>query len=179
MFDAMTDWQIDTAADRAAFLAQCGHESAGFRYSAEIWGPTPAQVRYERNFDAAWPPTAADDRNRKAFALGNVHAGDGRRFRGHGPIQLTGRSNYAIASAALGLDLVNHPELLDELDVGCMISAWYWHRHGLSTLANAGEFDRITCAINLGNPNANISRANGVDDRRRRWAIAKAALGLL
>lgn len=178
MFAAMADWHIDTSADQAAFLAQCGHESAGFHYSAEIWGPIPAQVRYERNMDAAWPPTVADKRNSKAFALGNEHQGDGRRFRGHGPIQLTGRSNYAIAGKALGLDLVGHPEMLDELDVGCMISAWYWHKHGLSALANAGEFDRITCAINLGNPNGDISRANGVDDRRRRWIVAQAALGV-
>lgn len=178
MFAAMVDWHIDTPADQAAFLAQCGHESGGFRYSAEVWGPTPAQVRYERDFSAAWPPTTADTRNRKAYALGNGQQGDGRRFRGRGPIQLTGRSNFVTAGKAIGLDLVGHPELLDDLDVGCMISAWYWNQHGLSGLANAGEFDRITCAINLGNPNADIARANGVDDRRRRWTLAKMALGL-
>lgn len=178
MFEAMEEWRIDTPAAQAAFLAQCGHESMGFRYSAELWRPTPAQVRYERNFGAAWPPTDADQRNRKAYALGNEQRGDGRRFRGHGPIQLTGRSNYAVAGKALGLDLTGHPELLDELEVGCMISAWWWFRHGISALANADQFDRITAAINLGNPNADISRANGVDDRRRRWTLAKAAFGL-
>ncbi|MBN8922339.1 MAG: hypothetical protein BGP10_12465 [Rhodanobacter sp. 68-29] len=176
MFDAMAEWHIDTPDDQAAFLAQCGHESMGFRYSAELWGPTPAQVRYERNFDAAWPPTSADNRNRKAYELGNDQQGDGRRFRGHGPIQLTGKANHRAAGIALGLDLVAHPELLDSIDIGCAMSAWWWHTHGLSALANAGEFDRITCAINLGSPNADIGKANGVDDRRRRWAVAKAAL---
>lgn len=178
MFMAMVDWKIDSPADQAAFLAQCGHESAGYIYSAELWGPIPAQVRYERNFSAAWPPTSADERNKKAYALGNDVAGDGHRFRGHGPIQLTGKSNYRVAGAALGFDLVGHPEMLDELDVGCMISAWWWHKHGLSALAAAGEFDRITCAINLGNPDADLARANGVEDRRQRWALAKAALGV-
>jgi predicted chitinase len=62
----------------AAFLAQVGHESGSFKHTSEVWGPTEAQKRYERNFDAPWPATREDARkpqfalNRLAFSLGNT-----------------------------------------------------------------------------------------------------------
>ncbi len=76
--------QINTPARAAAFLAQVGHESGQLRYLREIWGPTPAQVRYEGRAD-----------------LGNAQPGDGKRFMGRGLIQITGRKNYADCGAAL------------------------------------------------------------------------------
>src|SRR6185503_12838834 len=79
----------------AMWLAQIGHESGGFVYTREIWGPTPAQSRYEGRED-----------------LGNTQPGDGKRFIGRGLIQTTGRANYQATGNALGVDLIAHPEML-------------------------------------------------------------------
>ena len=77
----MTEFAIESPARMAAFIAQLAHESGQFRFMEEIWGPTPAQQRYE-------PPSSL------ATDLGNTDAGDGKRFKGRGPIQITGRANY-------------------------------------------------------------------------------------
>ncbi|MGR6534281.1 glycoside hydrolase family 19 protein, partial [Brevundimonas sp. RM1] len=68
---------LDSGLRLAHFMGQCGHESGGFRFMEEIWGPTQAQRGYEGRAD-----------------LGNTQSGDGRRYQGRGPIQLTGRANY-------------------------------------------------------------------------------------
>jgi len=87
---------IDTALRSAAFVAQLAHESGEFRWMEEIWGPTDAQRRYE-------PPGDLAKR------LGNTQPGDGKRFKGRGPIQITGRFNYQTYGALLGIDLVAEP----------------------------------------------------------------------
>lgn len=115
----------------AAFIAQIGHESGQLVYVREIWGPTPAQTKYEGRAD-----------------LGNTVPGDGLKCRGRGLIQITGRANYAACGEALGLDLINHPELLEQPQYACMSAAWFWATKGLNTLADAGDFDRITKRIN-------------------------------
>lgn len=71
--EAMGEFQIDTPERQAAFLAQIGHESGGLHWLVELWGPTPAQERYEHRAD-----------------LGNTRPGDGYRFRGRGLIQTRG-----------------------------------------------------------------------------------------
>ena len=86
---AMAEFEIDRPARKAAFVAQLAHESGELRFMEEIWGPTPAQRRYE-------PPSTLAEK------LGNTEPGDGRRFKGRGPIQITGRSTTnasAICSA--------------------------------------------------------------------------------
>jgi putative chitinase len=87
---AMDRYQINTRLRMAAFVAQIGHESGQLIYVRELWGPTPAQSRYEGRKD-----------------LGNTVAGDGLRYRGRGLIQVTGRANYKVCGEALGLDLIN------------------------------------------------------------------------
>jgi putative chitinase len=150
---AMLEAEISTPVRQAAFLAQLGHESNSLRWMEEIWGPTPSQLGYEGRRD-----------------LGNTQPGDGHRYRGRGPIQLTGRNNYRVYGAALHVDLEGHPELAAQPDVGFRIAAWYWTTHGLNQLADAGNFDAITRKINGG--------TNGTEDRRRRHELARKALGL-
>src|SRR5689334_11266546 len=89
----MEDSKINTPLRVAAFLAQIAHESSELRCMEEIRGPTEAQKRYE-------PP------NDLAARLGNTQRGDGERFKGRGPIQITGRANYQRYSDLLGVDLV-------------------------------------------------------------------------
>lgn len=131
--EAMHEHGIVTPARIAAFLAQIGHESGRLRYTRELWGPTPAQMRYEGRAD-----------------LGNTQPGDGRRFMGRGLIQLTGRANYAAASAALGEDFLAFPALLETPKWASRSAAWFWASRRLNALADAGEFDAITRRINGG-----------------------------
>lgn len=148
---AMGRYQIVGARRVAAFIAQVGHESGQLRHVRELWGPTPAQARYEGRAD-----------------LGNTLPGDGFRFRGRGLIQITGRANYVECGEALGLDLISHPELLEQPAVAAMSAAWFWGTRGLNGLADAGEFERITRRINGG--------LNGLADRLQIWARARDVL---
>lgn len=148
---AMALWAIDSEARQAAFVAQIGHESGRLVYVRELWGPTPAQVRYEGRAD-----------------LGNTQPGDGKRFMGRGLIQITGRANYGHVSDALGTDFVTSPELLEQPANAALSAAWFWNAHGLNDLADAGDFATITRRINGG--------MNGYADRLALLALAKDAL---
>ncbi len=76
--------------------------------------------------------------------------GDGFKYRGRGLIQITGRANYAACGEAMGVDLVNQPELLELPQHAAMSAAWFWAAKGLNTLADAGDFEKITRRINGG-----------------------------
>ncbi len=148
---AMREFGIDTGERKAAFLAQLGHESGSLVYFQEIWGPTPAQRGYEGRSD-----------------LGNTHPGDGYRYRGRGPIQVTGRANYRTYGRMLGLPLVKKPWLASRPGTGFRIAGAYWQSHGLNGLADRRAFHSITLAINGG--------TNGEEDRNTRYALAKRVL---
>lgn len=148
---ACIEFDITGSARLAAFLAQIGHESGGFVYTREIWGPTPAQQRYEGRRD-----------------LGNTQPGDGSRFRGRGLIQITGRANYRAVAAGLGIDCVNRPELLEEPRNAARSAAWWWANNGCNALADSGDFHALTRRINGG--------TNGLSDRMERWERAKLHL---
>ena len=147
----MNRYQIVGTQRVAAFIAQIGHESGQLKYMREIWGPTAAQARYEGRTD-----------------LGNTHPGDGSKYRGRGLIQITGRANYKACGEALGLDLIRQPELLEKPQYACMSAAWFWASRGLNTLADAGQFDKITQRINGGQ--------NGAADRQALYARALKVL---
>ncbi len=148
---AMNRYQIVGAKRVAAFTAQIGHESGQLKYVKEIWGPTVAQSRYEGRAD-----------------LGNTEPGDGSKYRGRGLIQITGRANYKACGDALGLDLINQPELLEKPQHACMSAAWFWATKGLSTLADEGKFETITRRINGG--------LNGLADRQMLYTRALKVL---
>lgn len=148
---------INTPARLAAFLAQIGHESGRLVYVREIWGPTPAQQRYEGRAD-----------------LGNTQPGDGKRYMGRGLIQTTGRANYAATRDGLAAYLPHVPDfeavpaLLERPDLAAMSAAWFWHSRGLNALADTGDFVRITKRINGG--------TNGLADRQALYAAAQEVL---
>lgn len=178
-------YQIDTAPRRvAAWLATIAHESARFtrlvenlNYSAEGLAATwPA-----RYADMAGQPTQfahkiARDPERianHAYAgrLGNGSAGsgDGWRYRGRGLIQITGRSNYAASGLALGLDLLERPEQLEQPYTAALSAAEWWHRHGCNALADTGDLAAVTRKVNGG--------LAGLGDRLKLYAAAMAYLG--
>jgi len=130
---AMGRYGIVGTARAAAFIAQVGHESGQLRWVREIWGPTAQQAGYEGRAD-----------------LGNTVKGDGPKYRGRGLIQITGRANYAACGEALGLDLIGNPELLELPQHAAMSAAWFWSTKGLNTLADQGQFVKITRRINGG-----------------------------
>lgn len=142
---------LTTVKRLAAFLAQTGHESAGFRFLRELWGPTPTQLRYEGRRD-----------------LGNVRPGDGFRYRGRGLIQVTGRANYTTTGRSLGIDLVNQPGLLEQPRWAALSAADYWTRNNLNNLVDSGDFKGLTRRINGG--------LNGYADRLARYQRALEAL---
>jgi len=88
----------------AYILATAHHETGAFKWLREIWGPTKAQKGYEGRAD-----------------LGNVSAGDGKKFMGRGFVQLTGRRNYADWSKRTGLDLLKEPDLVTQPAVAARI----------------------------------------------------------
>jgi len=149
---AMVEFDITTPARQAAFLAQIGHESGGLRWVVELWGPTPAQARYEGRKD-----------------LGNTERGDGFKFRGRGLIQTTGRANYQATGEALGVDLLADPTRLATPELAARSAGWYWQSRGLNALADVGDFRRITLRINGG--------LNGQSERLALHEAAKLALG--
>lgn len=161
---AAARWGIDTPARAAAWLAQVAHESGRFHWVREIWGPTAQQLKYE-------PPHPL------AARLGNTEKGDGFRFLGRGPIQITGRANYrlfrddAMYRIAGVRDFEAMPEMLEAPKWGAHAAGWFWWKHNLSDFADAGDFETITRRINGG--------TNGMKDRLEMWAKAKEALGVL
>ena len=165
---AMLEFDITTPARQASFLAQLAHESGQLVYVRELWGPTPSQLRYDRDFTAAWPPRIRTDRNQLPFDLGNSQSGDGSRYRGRGLIQVTGRSNYAACGRALGLDLLAQPQLLEQTVNACRSAGWFWHSRGLNALADAGDQVAVSKRINGG--------VNGLAERLALFAVAQQVL---
>jgi putative chitinase len=158
--NAVEEFSIATPARTAAFLAQLAHESGQFRFMEEIWGPTPAQVRYE-------------PQGTLASRLGNTDAGDGRRFKGRGPIQVTGRANYRRYGDLLGIDLIADPPRAADPSVAFRVAALFWSRNGLNELADQATpdaFRQITRRINGG--------FNGLADRQQFFARACEVLGV-
>jgi putative chitinase len=152
---ALQEFEINTPARVACFLAQISHESGGLKYFAEIWGPTPQQLRYE-------PPSTL------ATKLGNTQPGDGHKYMGRGVLQLTGRENFRRVGHALGVDLEANPDLAATPELAFRTAGYFWKSHGLNELADQGDFLTITHRINGGE--------NGLEERRQYWALAKAAL---
>jgi len=157
---AMTEFAIEAPARAAAFLAQLAHESGQFRFMEEIWGPTAAQRRYE-------PPSSL------ATTLGNTEAGDGKRFKGRGPIQITGRANYGRFGDLLGVELTSDPARAAVPDLAFRIAGLFWSKKGLNELADratADAFRETTRRINGG--------FNGLEDRKKFYAAACTVLGV-
>lgn len=138
---------MDSGQRLAHFLAQLCHESGSFRYMEEI----ASGRAYEGRKD-----------------LGNIQPGDGPRYKGRGPIQITGRANYRRYGRRIGIDIERHPEIAALPSIGLHLSLEYWKVNGLNTLADADDVKAITRLINGG--------YNGLADRQAHLAKVKGWL---
>ncbi len=127
---------MDSPLRLAHFMAQLCHESGSFRYMEEI----ASGAAYEGRSD-----------------LGNVFPGDGKRFKGRGPIQLTGRANYRAFGRRIGIDLERHPEIAAVPSIGLHTALEYWADRGLNAYADADDIRAVTRRVNGG--------LNGLADR--------------
>lgn len=177
---AMKEFGITAVNDQAMFIAQLGHESAGFtslvenfNYSVDglkkTFGKrlTPYQCEMLGRVDGkltAHQPQIANlvygDR------MGNNSPGDGWKYRGRGLLQITGRENYTKCGTALKLDLVSTPELLVQERHATRSAAWFFALRGC--LLYSGDIMRVTQIINGGQ--------NGLADRKVRYNRAQAVL---
>lgn len=122
------------------FLGQTSLESGRFLYMREIWGPTTTQLGYEGRAD-----------------LGNTQPGDGKRFMGRSPLQVTGRANYRRVAGKLGIDVEAEPELLERADIGLLASCLWWDDNSANKWADADDAVRLSRLVNRGS--ATSSRA--------------------
>lgn len=162
--DVLPDFDINTPLRVAAFLAQCGHESAGFsilrenlNYSAE--GLHKTFRKYFPTLESAQPYARNPEKiaNRvyaNRMGNGNEASGDGWRYRGRGPIQLTGKNNYTAFANDYFEDpqtVLDDPDLLvDHIPTSLLAAVWFWQKNNLNKEADAGDIKTMTRKINGG-----------------------------
>lgn len=183
--DAMNEvfpkYDIDTPQRIAAFIAQCGHESGGWRtfsenlnYSAKALNAVFPKYFVRAGRDAEeyhrQPEKIANVVYANRMGNGDTESGDGWRFRGRGPIQLTGHDNYAAFSKDMDVDAVDNPDIVSEdKEVALMSAIWFWNKNGLNTYADIGDIKTMTRRINGG--------YIGLEDRIHHYQEAMHALG--
>ncbi len=174
-------YEITTAPRLAAFLAQVGHESAGFAATVENlnYGAPGLLATWPSRFT---PATAAAFARKPQLIAEHVYAGrmgngpegsgDGFRFRGRGLLQVTGKANYEAVHEQLARfgcpNLLTMPDALAEPKWAALSAAAFWDDHELNEVADTGSFDTITRRINGGQ--------TGAADRRARYERARKAL---
>ncbi len=143
----LDSYDINTQLRIAHFMGQVTHECAGFRTTEEF----ASGAAYEGRED-----------------LGNSNPGDGKRYKGRGLIQLTGRANYRKIGALLDLPLENQPELAAEPVNSLKIACEYWKSRNINSAADRDDLVKATRLVNGG--------LNGLEDRRNYLQKAKIAL---
>lgn len=121
-----------------AFMSQAAHETMDFKSLKEFGGKLDF-----KKYDPRFAP-------RKAKILGNTKPGDGAKYKGRGYMQITGKWNYEQAGKALGLDLVNHPELLEKPEYAAKAAVWYWKTRVANKVNSFKNTQDVTKQINPG-----------------------------
>lgn len=146
----LDSYAINTRLRIAHFMGQVTHECAGFRTTEEF----ASGAAYEGRRD-----------------LGNINPGDGKRYKGRGLLQLTGRANYRDIGVKLGLDLEGHPELVGEPLTSLKIACEYWKSRKINDAADQDDLIAVTKKVNGG--------TNGLEDRREYLRRAKTLLAAM
>lgn len=180
MLDILPLWEVDTPERVAMFLAQCGHESGGFRVLSENlnYSAKALNTIFPKYFKRAGRD--ANEYHRQPEKIANViyasrmdngdsASGDGWRFRGGGILQLTGRYNYTKFAEAVemtpeeAVDYVRTKE--GALDSAC----WFWDTNGLNKYCDNRDVKGATKRINGG--------YIGLEDREKHYKHAMEVLG--
>lgn len=165
-----------TGIELAQFLAQTAHETKDFDWLIEVGSKhksyEPKFLKNKRTNQVKINPVTKKpiNLNQKAINLGNTQPGDGKRFKGRGYIQLTGRDNYRMAGKALGLDLVNNPELAAVKSHATDIAIWYWKTRVRPKISNFNDTKAVTNPINSG------ADAVDIEKRAKKFKIFKSAM---
>lgn len=174
---------ITSPVAQAMFIAQVGHESAGFTATAESFNYSVAglqstfgkrlTVEQCKMLGRQRGETVVPENRQAAIAnlvyggrLGNKGPGDGWKYRGRGLIQITGLDNYRACSAGVKTDLLLVPDLLENDEYAMRSAGWFWKSRNCGKYA--GDVERVTLLINGGK--------NGLADRQERFERARQAL---
>lgn len=154
--DTAAKFEINTPLRLAHFLAQCGHESGGFRltkenlnYSAK--GLNGIFKKYFPTLESALPYERKPEKiANKVYGgrMGNgpEASGDGAKFCGRGYIQLTGRDNYTAFGKSIGEDVTANPQVVAE-KYALLSAAWFFSKNGLHKMADGGATDAVVTSI--------------------------------
>jgi putative chitinase len=175
----LPDYDINTKPRVAAFIAQCAHESGGFKFIKENLNYKAASLckvwpRYFPNMDVAnayaqQPEKIANRAYGGRMGNGPEESGDGWKFCGRGLIQLTGKDNYSRYAQSLEISLDEASEHLTTFE-GCVQSAaWFWEANNLNQFADSGDILTMTKRINGG--------TLGLEDRQKHYTHALHVLG--
>ena len=153
--DVMERYEINTPMRQTAWLANVGHESLDLRYTEEI---------------------ASGDAYEGRADLGNTERGDGRLFKGHGLMQLTGRGNHEKYAAYKGVSIDEVLSYLQTPDGAADVAGWFWTVFkSLNDEADRGDF--LTVCKRINGVNRATGLPNGWPDRQARYDRAKRVLG--
>jgi len=179
MEQALPDYDINTPRRIAAFVAQCSHESGGFKFLKENLNyKAESLVRvWPRYFkDAATARKYAHNQEaiaNRAYANrmgnGSEASGDGWKFCGRGLIQLTGRNNYQAFADSIETDINDIPEYLATFEGAVQSACWFWESNNLNKWADTGDILTLTKKINGG--------TLGLADRQKHYNHALHILG--
>jgi putative chitinase len=177
MLELFPKYKINTRERVAGFIAQCAHESTDFtqleenlNYSAErlrsvfprYFGPGKANpAEYARNPQKLANYVYMDINRSKSGALGNIHPGDGWRFRGRGIKQLTGRNNYAAFGKTIGMTAEQAAEYVATPKGALESACWFWDSRNINSFADKRDIVGMSRRINGGDI--------GLTDRVARW----------
>jgi putative chitinase len=175
----LPDYDINTPRRVAAFVAQCAHESGGFRFLTENLNYRAESLvkTWPRYFNASNANSYARNPQRianRAYAdrmgNGNEASGDGWRFCGRGLIQLTGRSNYQAFADSIETDINDIPDYLATFEGAVQSACWFFETNNLNKWADLGDILTLTKKINGG--------TLGLDDRMKHYTHALHVLGV-
>jgi putative chitinase len=176
---ALPDYDINTPPRVAAFMAQCAHESGGFRALKENLNYKAASLRrvfpkYFPNDDIANQYAGKQEMiaNRVyggRMGNGPEESGDGYRYCGRGLIQLTGRSNYQAFADSIETHIDDLPEYLATFEGAVQSACWFWESNNLNQFADKGDILTMTKRINGG--------TIGLEDRTAHYQHALHVMG--
>ena len=180
LLGAFEEVEINTPKRVACFLAQIAVESVeltawveNLNYSAQglmkTWPKRFPTIEIANQF-ARQPEKIANSVYANRMGNGDPTSGDGWRYRGRGPMQLTGKDRYEQFGKIMGIDLIGNPDLLLDKKAGILSATLYWKDRGLNAWVDKDDFKKVTFLINGG--------YNGLEHRKKYWETAKRVLGV-